>query len=70
MDFSSAGNEDFFFLALQLRVVGFHVLGPNAGEMTQGFTIGIKMGATKEHFDQAVGIHPTCAEVGLSVTVE
>ena len=46
--------------------MGFHVLGPNAGEITQGFTLGLKLGATKADFDNAVGIHPTCAEVGES----
>lgn len=45
------------------KVVGLHVLGPNAGEITQGWTIGIKLGATKADFDNAIGIHPTCAEV-------
>jgi len=44
------------------RVIGLHFLGPNAGEVTQGFAVGIKMGATKEDFDNTVGIHPTCAE--------
>ena len=29
------------------QVVGFHYLGPNAGEVTQGFGLGMKMGATK-----------------------
>jgi len=43
--------------------VGLHVLGPNAGEMTQGWTVGLKLHATKADFDNAVGIHPTCAEV-------
>jgi hypothetical protein len=38
-------------------------LGPNAGEVTQGFAIGIRLGATKNDFDSVVGIHPTCAEV-------
>ena len=47
----------------QERIVGLHVLGPNAGEITQGWTVGIKMGATKEDFDNSVGIHPTNAEV-------
>ena len=42
-----------------LRVVGFHYLGPNAGEVTQGFAVAIKMGATKAHFDDTIGIHPT-----------
>jgi len=48
------------------RVVGFHVAGPNAGEITQGFTLGLKLGATKADFDNAVGIHPTCAEVRVA----
>lgn len=43
-------------------VVGFHVLGPNAGEITQGFGMALQMKATKENFDDLVGIHPTCAE--------
>lgn len=34
------------------RVVGFHYLGPNAGEVTQGFALAMKLGATKAHFDQ------------------
>lgn len=48
--------------SLNEKVVGFHYLGPNAGEVTQGFGLGIKMGATKAHFDDLVGIHPTTAE--------
>lgn len=51
------------------RIVGLHVLGPNAGEITQGWTIGIKLGATKEDFDNSIGIHPTCAEVFTTLTV-
>jgi len=46
----------------QERVIGFHYLGPNAGEITQGFALGIKLGATKADFDNVVGIHPTVAE--------
>ncbi|MBN3325840.1 TRXR3 reductase, partial [Atractosteus spatula] len=45
------------------RVVGFHYLGPNAGEVTQGFGAAIKCGLTKELLDNTIGIHPTCAEV-------
>ena len=52
----------------QERVVGLHVLGPNAGEITQGWTVGLKLHATKADFDNAIGIHPTCAEVGLLLT--
>jgi len=44
------------------RVIGLHVCGPSAGEMTQGFGVAIKMGATKDDFDDTVGIHPTNAE--------
>lgn len=44
------------------RVVGLHVVGPHAGEITQGFAVAIKMGATKAQFDQTIGIHPTAAE--------
>lgn len=44
------------------RVVGYHVLSPNAGEITQGVGIAMKCGATKEAFDACVGIHPTSAE--------
>lgn len=44
-------------------MVGFHILCPNAGEITQGFAIGLKLGATKADFDNLIGIHPTIAEV-------
>jgi len=33
------------------RVVGFHYVGPNAGEITQGFAVALKLGATKADFD-------------------
>lgn len=51
------------------RVVGFHVLGPNAGEITQGFGAAIKCGLTKEKLDETIGIHPTCAEVFTTMDV-
>lgn len=44
-------------------MIGFHVLGPNAGEVTQGFAAAIKCGLTKELLDETIGIHPTCGEV-------
>uniref|UniRef100_A0A4W3JXB5 Thioredoxin reductase 3 n=1 Tax=Callorhinchus milii TaxID=7868 RepID=A0A4W3JXB5_CALMI len=47
------------------RVVGFHLLGPNAGEITQGFGAAIKCGITKQLLDTVIGIHPTCAEVSF-----
>jgi len=52
------------------RVVGLHYLGPNAGEIIQGFSVAMRAGATKAHFDDTVGIHPVIAEefCMLSVT--
>ncbi len=44
------------------RVVGLHIVGPDAGEIVQGFAVAIKMGATKSDFDATIGIHPTAAE--------
>ena len=44
------------------KVVGFHILCPNAGEVTQGIGIAMKCGVTKAIVDATVGIHPTVAE--------
>lgn len=43
-------------------VIGLHYAGPNAGEVMQGFAVALKMKATKDVFDETVGIHPTNAE--------
>jgi glutathione reductase (NADPH) len=44
------------------RVLGVHMVGPDAGEIVQGIAIALKCGATKAQFDATVGIHPTAAE--------
>jgi glutathione reductase (NADPH) len=44
------------------RVLGVHMVGPDAGEVIQGFAVALKCGATKSQFDATVGIHPTAAE--------
>jgi len=44
------------------KVIGAHMVGPDAGEIIQGIAIAIKAGATKEMFDSTIGIHPTAAE--------
>ena len=44
------------------RVVGLHMVGADAGEVVQGFAVAMKAGATKEVFDNTIGIHPTMAE--------
>ena len=44
------------------RVVGLHMVGPDAAEITQGFAVAMTAGATKQMFDATVGIHPSAAE--------
>jgi glutathione reductase (NADPH) len=44
------------------RVLGAHMVGLDAPEIIQTLAIAVKMGATKQQFDQTVAIHPTAAE--------
>ena len=44
------------------KVIGFHILSPNAGEIIQGISVAMNIGLTKEDLDNTVGIHPTIAE--------
>jgi glutathione reductase (NADPH) len=44
------------------RVLGCHMVGPEAGEIVQGLAIALKAGATKRMFDETIGVHPTAAE--------
>ena len=44
------------------RVLGCHMAGPDAGEIMQGLGVALKAGATKQMFDDTLGIHPTAAE--------
>ena len=44
------------------RVLGCHMVGPDAPELIQGLAVAVKCGATKRQFDQTVGIHPTAGE--------
>ena len=44
------------------RVLGCHMVGPDAGEIMQGLAVALKAGATKRVFDETLGIHPTAAE--------
>jgi glutathione reductase (NADPH) len=44
------------------KVVGCHMVGPDAAEIIQGFAVAITCGATKAQFDATVGIHPSAAE--------
>ena len=44
------------------RVLGCHMVGPDAGEIVQGLAVALKAGATKQLFDETIGVHPTAAE--------
>lgn len=51
-------------------VLGIHYVGPNAGEVMQGYGVSMRQGLTYKQLTETVGIHPTCSEeiVTLSVT--
>ena len=62
----SASNERIFMKLLvdrqSQKVIGAHMAGEGAAETIQGIAIALKAGATKQTFDQTIGIHPTSAE--------
>ena len=67
MKLSLTNSDERTFMKLVVdkttdRVVGVHMLGPEAGEIIQGIGIAMKAGATKAQFDATIGIHPTTAE--------
>lgn len=62
-----AGQSDRVLMKLVVsqatnRVLGCHIVAPDAGEMIQLAAIAVRMGATKEDFDRTVAVHPTMAE--------
>jgi glutathione reductase (NADPH) len=67
MKHTISGRDERTFMKLIVdqasdRVVGAHMMGPDAGEIMQGIAIAMRAGATKELFDTTIGIHPTAAE--------
>jgi len=50
------------------KVVGCHMVGPDAPEIMQGLGIALKCGATKTQFDSCVGIHPSAAEEWVTMS--
>lgn len=52
------------------KVLGIHYVGPNAGEVMQGYGVSMKNGLTFKQLTDTVGIHPTSSEeiVTLSIT--
>jgi len=67
MKHTISGRDEKTFMKLIVddasdRVVGAHMMGPDAGEIMQGIAIALRAGATKAIFDSTIGIHPTAAE--------
>lgn len=67
MKHTISGRDERTFMKLIVetatdRVVGVHMMGPDAGEILQGIAIALRAGATKAVFDTTIGIHPTAAE--------
>uniref|UniRef100_A0A1A7WY60 thioredoxin-disulfide reductase (NADPH) n=1 Tax=Iconisemion striatum TaxID=60296 RepID=A0A1A7WY60_9TELE len=51
------------------KILGLHLIGPNAGEVIQGFSLALQCGATYPQLLQTVGIHPTCAEEVVKIHI-
>jgi len=67
MKYTLAGRAEKSMMKLVVdadsdRVLGCHVVGPDAPEMLQGFAVAVRAGLTKADFDRTIGIHPTAAE--------
>lgn len=67
MKLSLSDQQERIFMKLIVdqatdRVLGCHMVGPDAGELMQGIAVALKAGATKRVFDDTIGIHPTAAE--------
>jgi glutathione reductase (NADPH) len=62
-----AGRDERMLMKLVVegasgRVVGVHILGPDAAEIAQMAAIAVRMGATKADFDRTMALHPSAAE--------
>jgi glutathione reductase (NADPH) len=67
LKYTLAGRDEKMLLKLVVdmasdKVLGCHILGPDAAEITQMAAIALKMGATKAEFDATMPLHPTAAE--------
>ncbi len=67
MKYTLSGRDEKVLMKLVVdrasdRVLGAHMVGPDAPEIIQGLAIAVKAGLTKRQFDQTVAIHPTSAE--------
>ncbi len=67
MKYILAGRDEKMLMKIVVetatdKVLGVHIVGPDAGEMVQLLGIALKMGATKDDFDRTMAVHPTAAE--------
>lgn len=67
MKHTLSGSDEKTFMKMLVdrdsdKVLGVHMVGPDAGEIIQGIGVALKAGATKAVFDSTIGIHPTAAE--------
>ncbi|WP_417790099.1 glutathione-disulfide reductase [Terasakiella pusilla] len=67
MKHTLSGRDERTFMKLIVdpktdKVIGAHMMGPDAAEIMQGIGIAMKCGATKAQFDATIGIHPSAAE--------
>lgn len=51
------------------KVLGIHYVGPNAGEVMQGYAVAMLKGINIEDLQNTIGIHPTCAEELCDLTI-
>ena len=51
------------------RIVGLHVVGEHAAEIMQGFSLALRLGATKADLDATIGIHPSSGEEIVQVAI-
>lgn len=62
---TGAGEKCFMKLVVDKRsqvVLGCHIVGEHAAEIMQGIAVAVRLKATKQQFDETVGIHPSAAE--------
>ena len=62
-----AGRDERMIMKLVVgtkdtKVLGVHILGPDAAEIVQMAAIALRLGATKADFDQTMALHPSAAE--------
>ncbi len=67
MKYTLAGRQEKALMKLVVdadndRVLGCHLVGPDAPEIVQGFAVALRAGLSKADFDRTIGIHPTSAE--------